>query len=632
MLFQVGPYFVVQHFESNGAPEPPHSIGINPLTLRHSGIEIMLSLLVSISRRIPSDTRYFAKLLPTVALCFVMTNLTMAEETTDSMLASQSRSILKKHCHRCHHGDGSVAGEFDVLKFSSLLEPTKKKKTLLAPQGLTNSYLLERIEKDEMPNDSDPVPAEEKAILRKWVASGLPRYPEASRRKFISVLNQLQAIRDHLNQATVEDRKFLRYFSLAHLYNDQHIPDEDLQHYRGALSKVVNSLSWHTKIVMPRPINDSETIFAIDLRDYDWDRGELWTQLLKAYPYGLKYGTQPDETLQKLDDELVQLTGCDLAYIHGDWFTVTASRPPLYHTMLQLPTNEKELEKLLHVDATADIVRDRAVRAGFAKSGVSRQNRLLERHDAAYGAYWKSFDFKPNNRKANLIAYPLGPVYEGNEHPNQAFEHDGGEMIFHLPNGLQGYYLVDAKGQRIDEGPVDVVNDKAEISGNPTIVNGLSCMVCHKDGMLANFTDTIREGTSVSGAALRKVQRLHVPAEKIQALLKEDQQKFTTALNAAAGKYLKDNYAAEPVGEISQLYRLRELDLNRVSCELGFEKPEHLLALIDGNKKLRELGLAPLLKLNGVIKRNDWESIGGTSLYQRVARELNRGTPFRVLQ
>ena len=591
-----------------------------PMTVRH--IAVRRSVIV----------RLASLALSLVGGVLVLESCARGQEQSNALLASEARAILKKHCHRCHHGEGSVAGKFDVLRYASLLESTKKMKTLLAPNNVAGSYLFERIESDEMPNEADPVPDAEKAVLKKWIESGMPSYPEANSRKFISVATQLESIRDDLREAAAEDRKYLRYFSLVHLYNDPRIPDDDMQLYRAALSKVVNSLSWQAKIVPPRSINESESIFAVDLRDYDWDRGDQWTQLLKVYPYGLRYSSQADESMQKLDDDLVHLSASDLPYVHGDWFTVTASRPPLYHSMLQLPANEKELEKLLRVDSVANLNRDRVARTGFAKSGISRQNRLLERHDAAYGAYWKSYDFKPNNRKGNLIAFPLGPVYEGNEHPNLAFEHDGGEMIFNLPNGLQAYFLVDGKGQRIDEGPVEVVNDKAEISGSPTIVNGVSCMVCHKDGMITNFTDTLRVGTSVSGAALRKVQRLHVTPEKIQELLKSDQARFLTALDAAAGKYLKNNRATEPVGEISQLYRLRELDLSRAAYELGFEKPESLLAMIEGNKRLRELGMAPLLQPNGVIKRNDWELLGATSLYQRVARELNRGTPFRVLQ
>ena len=54
-----------------------------------------------------------------------------------------------------------------------------------------------------------------------------------------------------------------------------------------------------------------------------------------------------------------------LAYVRADWFIATASRPPLYHELLQLPETERELEQQLHMNLQADIVQERVIRAGF---------------------------------------------------------------------------------------------------------------------------------------------------------------------------------------------------------------------------------------------------------------------------
>src|SRR5262249_20202475 len=161
------------------------------------------------------------------------------------------------------------------------------------------------------------------------------------------------------------------------------------------------------------------------------------------------------------------------------WFVATASRPPLYHDLLQLPKTARELEQKLGVDVADDFRKDKLARAGFARSGVSGQNRLVERHDALYGAYWKSYDFLPDNGRANLPRLPLGPLdlFSKGQHPYaaQAFRQDGGEIIFNLPNGLQGYLLVNAKDERIDAGPIAVVSDDQRVSGTPEIVTGVSC-------------------------------------------------------------------------------------------------------------------------------------------------------------
>src|SRR5690606_34157115 len=120
-------------------------------------------------------------------------------------------------------------------------------------------------------------------------------------------------------------------------------------------------------------------------------------------------------------------------------------------------------------------------------------------HPAAFGAYWKSYDFGSSAGRNSLTQFPLGPRYEGNQHDRAAFEHDGGEIIFNLPNGMQGYLLVDAKGKRIDRGPINVVCDSKKPLGNSEVINCISCMVCHVHGMQP-FADDILSGHGVQGA------------------------------------------------------------------------------------------------------------------------------------
>lgn len=97
--------------------------------------------------------------------------------------------------------------------------------------------------------------------------------------------------------------------------------------------------------------------------------------------------------------------------VRGDWFVAAASRPPLYHQVLQLPETDRELEKLLQVDVDENLRTRKVWRAGFNGSGVSQNNRLIERHesDLTNGAYWKSYDFGGNDGRKNLFAHPLGP-------------------------------------------------------------------------------------------------------------------------------------------------------------------------------------------------------------------------------
>src|SRR5206468_2229613 len=143
-----------------------------------------------------------------------------------------------------------------------------------------------------------------------------------------------------------------------------------------------------------------------------------------------------------------------------------------------------DLEKQLRVDAVADFQRDRLVRGGVLQSGISRNNVVVDRHSSSFGGYWRSFDFAMSTGRGDILQFPLGPAFSGNEFHEFAFEHDLVKAIFRLPNGLQGYFLADAAGRRIDEGAVSVISDPAETSGTPAVVTGLSCMACHGRGTI----------------------------------------------------------------------------------------------------------------------------------------------------
>lgn len=326
-----------------------------------------------------------------------------------------------------------------------------------------------------------------------------------------------------------------------------------------------------------------------------------------------------------------------MPFVRADWFVAVASRPPLYHSLLELPEKAQTLEGLLKVDVEGDFLRDKLARGGFATSGISSQNRLVDRHTSAHGGYWKSYDFKKNEGTGNLFRFPLGPVFADNPFPRQAFEHAGGEIVFSLPNGLQGYFLTGAKGERIDAGPIEVVSDSLKTSGTAAIVNGLSCMACHQRGMMP-FKDTVREGLAVAGDALDKAGRLYVPHEAMDRLLARDEDRFFKALDLATGGFLKvadDKNKTirdfpEPVGAVARAY-LKDLGPVEVAADLGLADSATLLTMIRANPRLGRLGLGPLLQ-KASIKRTEWDSLDGRflSAFQEVAQELQLGIPFRV--
>jgi serine/threonine-protein kinase len=565
----------------------------------------------------------------------VLTTASARADEAASRLAATAKAVLVKNCSRCH-ANGQAEGGFGFVLDAKQLVERKK----VTAGNSAKSRLFKKVQSGEMPpEDEKPRPtAEEITALKAWIDAGAPAFPAtAARRPFQSEESALALVRDHLrNLPAPSGQQFQRYFTLTHLHNNASVSDEDLRWQRAALAKAVNSLSWKPGIVVPKALNKDQTVFAVDLRDLDWDRRRVWDEVSKQYPYGLKLDGQRDEQTRSVATEVYRLSGTDLPVLRADWFVATATRPPLYHTILDLPDKDAKLEQLLRVDAKENFLRDKLARAGFAKSGVSSQNRLIERHEAAYGAYWKSFDFKSNDGAGNLFRFPLGPAFKDNPFADQAFAHAGGELIFHLPNGLQAYLLVNGKGQRIDEGPTDVVSDTNKSSGTVAIVTGLSCMVCHKHGMIREgFKDELRDGAGVAGAARDKVQQLHRTAEDFTALMKDDENRFLTALDRAVGPFLKvgpdkdkdiREFTDEPIGRVVRAYH-RDLTLQDAATELGLADAQGLANSIVGNNRLRELGLGALTN-GGTLKRDAWSSVEQRlSPFQRAALELDRGSP-----
>jgi len=194
---------------------------------------------------------------------------------------------------------------------------------------------------------------------------------------------------------------------------------------------------------------------------------------------------------------------------------------------------------------------------------------------------------------------------------------------------------VNARDERIDEGPVDIVSDARKVSGSPAVVNGLSCMSCHAQGMLA-FSDQVRGGHILGGNARDLVRRLFPPQNDLDRVVERDRKRFLDALDAACGPFLKlgantktsiQNFK-EPVAAIARWYLSNELRLEEASRELGLDDPQILRGAIELNPRLQELGLLPLARGN-TVKREVWEDVSQlVSPFQAAARELKLGVPI----
>ena len=301
---------------------------------------------------------------------------------------------------------------------------------------------------------------------------------------------------------------------------------------------------------------------------------------------------------------------CEVPFVHVDWFLATASLPPLYHDILDLPATDRELERDLDVNVDRNIQSAPGVRvwrAGLNDSGVSNNNRVVERHTSRYGAYWKSYDFAGNVGTQNVFTNPL------------SFTQDGGEVVFNLPNGLQAYYISDALGNRIDVAPTTIVSNPG--ASDPAVRNGLSCIGCHTEGMKA-FEDGVRSVIEqTENPVYDKAQALRLYAEKavMDRHLSDDTARYKAALEATGGVF----GGIEPVHRFYEAFQ-RPLDAPQAAASVGLETAAFLKEI--GEKShLQNFGLTGLLS-DGNVQRDAW-----TSNFDAVISALYSNTPVPPL-
>lgn len=519
-------------------------------------------------------------------------------------LDEKVRWIFEEKCSNCHQG-GDEPELHATANLASLFEEKLSDGKTTMAESVVDRVLRAHEDEGRMPKSKgepgmkgyrEPLMAEEKEAIKKWLDAGTPKVEE---REFIANIDIIEAIHSDLGEAGESERRFYRYLTLTNLHNavgSDGIPlVADLDPHRAAVGKLINSLSMNAKITRPTAIDEAETIYRIDLRDYGW-YPEDWDEIIGYYPYGII-------GIDRRKEELIErYTGTELAYIRADWFTFAAAQPPLYDDIMdRLLGIEQEsddddvlamLEEALAVDRVGNLQEGEAIRAGFQFSGVSEANRLIERHDigAWQGAFWVSYDFTPLSpkRTQELKLAPLGPPEAHlTDDEDHVFDHDGGEMIYNLPNGLQGYMLTTSKGQRLDRAPIEIVQDDKR--KDSVILNGISCMACHDQGIkpairvtdpagrtLEGMRDEIRPLVEAAGILdfeeKNMLERLYADPEELQAVVKEDFERFAQAEAEATGGL---SGATEPVLGLYNEFRA-PLTARKLASEFGLDYEEML--------------------------------------------------------
>ncbi len=477
--------------------------------------------------------------------------------------------MLEKYCGKCH----LAKAEGDL---SYINDPKRLiQEGYLVPGDAGRSQIVQRIVDGEMPPAGVKArpSTEDIATLRTWI-DGMAAPSNARGWREVDRLLVADAAR-------VAPDVQPRWFSLVHLANAG-ATDAQLDRYRTALAVLLGSLTWSAQPPRLIAIDPQRTLFRIDLRDLGWSDA-TWDTVRASYPYGVARGRVPEA-------------------LRADWFVATASRAPLYHVLLGLPDTEAELARRLGIDLATDISRAEVARAAFNRSGVSVNNRVIERHATRFGALWRSYDFASSIGRENVFEHPLD------------FQPAGGEIIFNLPDGFQAYMLVDRNGKRIDRAPQTIVSDPRR--PDRAVENAVSCIGCHAAGIVPK-ADQLRDATLERGTVDR-VRILHPPAATMSRLYDQDRARFARALAGIDAK--PSEPADEPINALTTRYE-GELDLAAAAAELGLRDDE-LSARLPRLYGLRQT-LGGLANPGGTIKRDTWAAI-----FPRVVDGLGVGIPF----
>lgn len=491
-------------------------------------------------------------------------------ETTDIAFAQLDKvdQVFARACNACHAGSGNNYG-FAMTSAKEMYRDF--------PMTIN---IFESIRSGSMPKGMKLTTGEYN-LIKEWMQSAR----KASKERQTGALNSLkttpqqetadQAIAQQESEKIVtldetykllaedlitvdeSERKFIRYVDFSKSKFPSFECDEQgnvIKPYRyveAGFNKLVNSLSLSPRLAKVKTLSTlSGPIFRVNLRDFNWN-DEQWRAIFTSefnsaaqeakyprkvweevrYPYAVDPSSDPNLEL------ISKYAETDVPLVNGPWFSNKALEAPIYDMFLGLTDSIDDLEDKLNLDVKKEILDGNVVRAAMiGTSGVSDHNRLIERFDLPMGGYyWKSYDFDGSGGDKSLELNPDGPYPEVEEFSFRPFNHAGGEMIFSLPNGLQGFYLSEADGRRLQVGPASIVAFKEYVAGKGVeIQNARSCFECHDNGIIQksdNLRTVVENSNFFSRAQKRRLIRMFVPQEELYAYFENDRKIYTGALD-----------------------------------------------------------------------------------------------------
>jgi hypothetical protein len=361
------------------------------------------------------------------------------------------------------------------------------------------------------------------------------------------------AARRDVQRFTPEDAAYQRYLSTGH------IPAGQRNAHVAALQFAVPSASRETLLdrQIPQRVGTSN-VYRIDMRDLGWDWRDL-NKILERYPYAYNDPHRPLLTLRAdwLVYELADTTESDAYY------------RLLYSA--KVPKTRDEFLAFWGVDKK----QQRGLELGWieADSQVSKQGtRFIQRFISNRGSVWLTQDVLKIERGTDPLEFPDG-----------VFKHDGEESIAVTPKvsvkhrtrgSAQVYFLSNGQGKRVEEAPVDLVEDSLRtIRKQTAIITNGSCVGCHTKGLNLPSENGI-ESLLIQGVQFYStdkdkaelVERFHLGTKGLLKEIERSNEDYAVFVDSCNGMTAEAN--AANYRDVLRDYEA-DLTLERAAYELG---------------------------------------------------------------
>jgi mono/diheme cytochrome c family protein len=585
-------------------------------------------------------------------------------------------SLFRQSCADCH-GKGNAFGNLpDIFDVDEL-----KRRGLITPSA-EKSQLFQLVESGQEPppdafnprtgQPNQPAAPDKVEALRRWINGGAPSL--RSNRSLISLDDYTRLLRRDQSSLSRADQATLAYIDLHSVYNNPNVSNAELAAYANATLKLLNGLDpISTRVQRDGSgtavvVDDNQVPIAVRVvfPRYNLNRTDIERIVASTNRQDLSNPFECDVPAIPVGDFLQIASADDFFNPIKEQFESTYSNVVLRRLFQEngiIDPNDNEtlvFNPMAKVDfiaggftnisnfTLADLLEARGAsltdvdllfnegadserfsRACLLNSSVSAANRCLDRFSLDQpqgGSAWVTWDAlsigSPNDQQDFFRAFfngPANPPQAPIVRTENAFVADGGEVIFQLPNLMQGYAVYNGNLNLVTNPPTFAVLNPID-SERGNFISVRACSGCHQD-FTVPFSDAAYKvalddisgsPTPDAGFLIKAVQ----PQEAWDFQVADDSDRYLEELRQVYVARSESGNLPDGIYNLSSQYLL-DLSLEDIVAELGLLNIE---ALKDTVANIPDLTANLSSAFGGGMSRQDY-TINYQALVDQVASD-----------